>query len=346
MKKTLFLIVFGLVGLMWVMAGGVHAQKVIEWRINTPHGPGRLEWDLEKEWADALTKESGGRLKVTLYPLNALGFKDADMLRVVPGGVIEGSMYYDGYVSRDDPILGLTSPDSVVSENEAAINYVYLATDMARNRLSKKWKLRLSIVFANTSCDAGLIGKAPYNTLESLQGKKIRGWSQSIVNVLKRVGIAGQMMAQSDLYLALKTGVLDGAIHLPNAYLTASLYEVAPYYAKIYQGMFIQGLMTSEAAFNALPPDLQEMMKRVEANLDKKWRSEAYTACSKTDGVTYKLLKQKGATILPPFSEKDQKILTEAGIEVWRERAKQLGPEGIEYQKTLEALLKQATGGK
>jgi TRAP-type C4-dicarboxylate transport system substrate-binding protein len=341
MKKTLFIIVLGLFGLMWVMVSGVQvqAQGVIEWRIHTPHGPGRSEYIMETEWADTLTKESGGRLKVTVYPNNALGFKDPDMYRVVPQKVIEGFMFYDGYAVRDDPILAMTAPEMILSERQTAVNYAPYAMEILKKRLSDKWKIRLSVAFASPQCFVGIAGKAPYNTLESMKGKKIRAWGQPQMDTFKKLGIPTQTMAQADLYLALKSGVLDGALWYANSYLLTSLYEVAPYWSTLYQSTVVLGMATSEAVFNALPPDLQEMMKRVENNLNKKWQSEAAGWCAQYDEPSFALLKAKGANILAPFSKEDQALLVKTGRIVWREQAKKLGPEAVKYQQALEAAL-------
>lgn len=326
-------------GLMLVMASTVQAQKAIEWRIHTPHGEGRSEFVMQKEWADTLSKESNGRLKVTMYPFNALGFKDADMLRVCSENVIEGYLFYPGYITRDDPILGMTSPEMILYDREHFIAYFPYAYEIAKARLAKKWKIRLSAGFPSPACLVGVIGKSPFNTLASMKGKKMRGWEIQQTDTLKKLGIPGQMMAQSELYLALKSGVVDGAIYLTTPYLLTSMYEVAPYWSTLYQGSMMYGMATSEAAFKALPNDLQEMMKRVESNLQKKWLAEANTWQDKYDQPSLAELKKKGANILPEFSLEDRERLINTGTEAWRGRAEKLGTEAAEYQKKLESEL-------
>ena len=348
MKKTLLIIVLGLFVLTGVMVSSVQvqAQGVTEWRIHTPHGPGRTEYIMESEWADALTKESGGRLKVTLYPNNALGFKDPDMYRVVPQKVIEGYMFYDAYAVRDDPILAITNPEMILSERKTLINFTPYAVEIVKKRLSEKWKIRLSTAFPSPQCWVGIAGKAPYRTLESMKGKKVRAWGQPQMDTFRKLGIPTQTMNQADLYLALKSGVLDAALWYGNSVLINSLYEVAPYWSTLYQSTVILGMATSEAAFNALPPDLQEMMKRVENNVNKKWASEASDWCAQYDEPSFGKLKEKGANVLDPFSKEDQALLVKTGKMVWREAAEKLGPEAVAYQKSLEAALEKAEAAK
>ena len=114
--------------------------------MHTPHGEGRAEFVIEKEWADEIAKESGGRIKPTWYPFNALGFKDSDMLRVVPQGVIEGYMPYPGYIVRDDPVLALTSPEMIVFQREHFVNFWPAVHELYKQRLSSKWEQVLTRV--------------------------------------------------------------------------------------------------------------------------------------------------------------------------------------------------------
>jgi len=340
MKRIALL--FGCLGLLLGTTPFALAQsKPIEWRIHTPHGDGRSEWVIEKEWADGLTKESGGRLKVSLFPRGALGFKDADMLRVVPQGVIEGYLYYPGYIVRDDPILALTSPEMILYQREHFVNYWPAAHEASKQRLSSKWKIRLSVTFTSPACSVGIVGRQPFNTLESMKGKKIRAWEVPQMETLKKLGVPTQMMSQSEVYLALKTGVLDGALFGVSPFLNP-MHEVAKYWSTLYQGSMLLGMATSEAAFRALPPDLQAMMQKFEANLMKKWATEVTGWCAQYDDAEFKQVKEKGGVVLSPFPKADQDLLVKAAVEGWRERAKELGVEAVKYQKKLETALSEA----
>ncbi len=42
---------------------------------------------------------------------------------------------------------------------------------------------------------------------------------------------------------------------------------------------------------------------------------------------------------MAPFPKADQELLVKTGLDVWRDRAKELGPEAVAYQQKLEAEL-------
>jgi TRAP-type transport system periplasmic protein len=337
MKKVLFFSVVGLFVCL-VSAISTYAQTPIEWRVHTPHVQGRSEWVMEKEWADNLTNASGGRLKVNLYPSGSLGFRDADMIRICGGNVIEGFMFYPGYLTRDAAIITLTSPEMILHERKHFVAFSPFAGEMAKKELAKK-KIRLSAYFASPATKVVVIGKRPINTLASMKGGKIRGWEVQQTETFRRLGIQAQVMAQGDLYLAFKTGVLDAAVNGVTGSLSLSLYEVAQYLSILYEGSMLLGMATSEAAFNALPADLQEMVKKVENELNKKWLAEAVSWEQLDIDIIEKDLRGKGMNILPPFPIADKESLVKTGIEVWRDRAKEVGPEAVDYQQKLEAEL-------
>ena len=74
----------------------------------------------------------------------------------------------------------------------------------------------------------------------------------------------------------------------------------------------------------------------------KKWTAEANGWCAKYDDAAFAELKKKGANLLEPFSRAEQEQVVKTAIELWRERAKTLGPEAVEYQKKLEEALVKA----
>jgi TRAP-type C4-dicarboxylate transport system substrate-binding protein len=98
----------------------------------------------------------------------------------------------------------------------------------------------------------------------------------------------------------------------------------------------ILGMVTSEAAFRALPDGVQTRIQSIETDLMKKWHKEGSESCKVFDDKALAELKKKGANILAPFPLADQKRLAQAGYETWVERAKALGPEGVAIQQKLE----------
>jgi len=103
-----------------------------------------------------------------------------------------------------------------------------------------------------------MIGKRPINKIEDFKGYKIRS-SGAIADMLRDLGAATSLIPGEELYLALQTGVVDGA-HWGAAggALTMKFCEVAKYY--IQPNLAMAGtdvIIINKDAFDALPKDLQ-----------------------------------------------------------------------------------------
>ena len=68
------------------LATGVAAQTVL--RFGHANSPGEVAHDLYKEFADNVTKKSGGQLTVRVFPSEQLG-KEVDLLQQLKSGALD-----------------------------------------------------------------------------------------------------------------------------------------------------------------------------------------------------------------------------------------------------------------
>lgn len=105
----------------------------------------------------------------------------------------------------------------------------------------------------------------PWETVEDLQGVKIGGAGPN----LPWLEFAGAQPVQSTLpdgYLSLQTGVYNGWLMFPSAYLGFRFYEPAPYYTLIgFGAMGVNALTMNERSMNNLPEDVQQIIREVGA---------------------------------------------------------------------------------
>jgi len=309
--------------------------EVIEWRHHSCNVEERYMYHLEQIWSDMVYAATDGQLKVTLYPVGALGHKDADMLRVCgETGAVESFFTWPGYTTRDAPSMGILQPEMVFTTRD---DYFSLRPflDEEYATLYDDWGIRLLAGVVELSCDQGIAGREPYDTLESMEGKKIRTWSTMAAEALKKLDIAGEVMSQADLYLALKTNLFDGAQYLPEGYVGISLWEVTSYFSTLFPLAMVNYVACSEDAFQALPPDVQEAVLQASAEFND-LATRVAGNCG-PDRAYLQTMVENGVTILPDFSADDRKALSAAATEVWQEMAAETGPEAVEYQQRLAA---------
>jgi C4-dicarboxylate-binding protein DctP len=105
----------------------------------------------------------------------------------------------------------------------------------------------------------------PWETIADLQGVKIGGAGPN----LPWLEFAGAIPVQSTLpdgYMSLQTGVYNGWLMFPSAYLGFKFYEPAPYYTMIGFGPAGGNVLTiNSRTMESLPPEVQQILIEVGA---------------------------------------------------------------------------------
>lgn len=103
----------------------------------------------------------------------------------------------------------------------------------------------------------------PWETPADLQGVKIGGAGPN----LPWLEFVGAIPVQSTLpegYLSMETGVYNGWLMFPSAYLGYKFYEPAPYYTLIgFGAMPVNGLTINTRSMERLPEDVQQIVREV-----------------------------------------------------------------------------------
>lgn len=103
----------------------------------------------------------------------------------------------------------------------------------------------------------------PWDTVEDLKGVKVGGAGPN----LPWLEYAGAVPVQSTLpdgYLSLQTGVYNGWLMFPSAYLGFKFHEPAPHYTQIgFGAMGVNALTMNAKKFAKLPEDVQKIIMEV-----------------------------------------------------------------------------------
>lgn len=133
----------------------------------------------------------------------------------------------------------------------------------------------------------------PWDTVEDLQGVKVGGAGPN----LPWLEFAGAIPVQSTLpdgYLSLQTGVYNGWLMFPSAYLGFKFYEPAPHYTLIgFGAMGVNGLTMNSNSFNRLPPEVQTIISEV----GRGYEDQSGTTLNARQEAGLKGLEEVGAEI-------------------------------------------------
>ena len=135
----------------------------------------------------------------------------------------------------------------------------------------------------------------PIRTPNDLKGMKIRTIASPVmVDTINALGATATPMGFGDLYLGLKSGVVDGAENAPDAIWYSKQHEVAKYFSVTNHFRTPVVVVMNKAKFDALPAEYQEIVMS-SARETQDWAGSLY---SQVSDALMSSLRKAGMTII------------------------------------------------
>ncbi|MGQ0654834.1 MAG: TRAP transporter substrate-binding protein [Betaproteobacteria bacterium] len=274
-----------------------------------------------RRMAEVAEKDSGGRLKLEIFPSSQLG-QQREMWQNTQAGLIAGIVEPTAQMANYVKEFGVLDLPYLVQTSEQA--YKLLDGPVVEKELTSKapaagfrilhyWEITFRNAYTRT----------PVNGIADLKGKKIRVIpNPTFIALFKGFGAAPTPMAFGELYSAIQQGVVDGAENDSVTYFTSRHYEVAKNYALTSHLMLINTMFFSEKQFQRLPPDLRKALQ----NASAEGRKVTIADRQAKEAKVLDDLKKAGANITRP----DLKPFVEAGRKTWSEAEGRLGKDLIQ----------------
>ncbi|MCW5630830.1 MAG: TRAP transporter substrate-binding protein DctP [Rhodoferax sp.] len=314
------------------------AAHAAELRFNNPLPESRPETRELNRFAEEVGKNSGGAVTIKMYNGGSLGIKDADVLQVLPKGAVDMSLIWSNYVSRDAPALGLALVQGAIGNVDELKRALPVVRQIYDDEL-KDWGITAVGYMAIPMLEASIFCRdQPVKSLADLKTRKLRVWAKEQVAAFKRLGVAAQIIGQADMYVAMKTGVVDCAVY-PALYAhTVNMHEVAKYGAFLYpmpSAPYALGIATTK--WNALP---QAQRAAISKAAEDTWnRTNEYSADHQRELAAREELKKKGLTWLGDFSDADRKQFLDAMSSTWADLSADAGGKAPAYrERVLKAM--------
>lgn len=312
----------------------------VEWRIGSQVGPNDTGTLMLKDFAERVEARSDGRMAIEIVPLETVGFKYDDALRVLQQDVMEAVHIYPYYMSRDEPLLTAFMPHNVLIDRMDNLKIADVQFEIAEE-IYAGWDL---VAFARTTLGGAvatqqIVCTEPVDTLDELRGKKVRHFTKTGIEAMNSLGVATQTLPSSELYLALKTGVVDCSFYAPIYTKSQSLYEVAKYWSDIGYSTIASpiAIVARKADWEALPEDMREILTAVGREMYSE-QIEAWTA-REEEKEAEAFLKEHGMTELEPFPLEDRETIRDAILAAWKTQAENIGPRAVEIYERVTAEL-------
>ncbi|MFZ3227114.1 MAG: TRAP transporter substrate-binding protein, partial [Xanthobacteraceae bacterium] len=239
--------------------GAAQAQdKTYVMKVTTPtinDGPHLLA----KNFAAAVERDSGGRIKGEVYPASQLGSIPRQIEGVQFGAIQAAVIPPEFFVGVDERFEVMATPGLVNSIEHGQ----RVAADPA------VLKLMLSLGAGKGLHGVGmfiaqpdsLVSKTPIRHLADFQGKKIRIFASDFQSeAMKRLGATPVAMTLGDVLPALQQGAIDGAVAGITVFSAFHYQDAAKYVTEINQPQIFLMLEISQKWYDSLPPDLQKIV--------------------------------------------------------------------------------------
>ncbi len=209
------------------------------------------------KFAEALAKNSGGRLKVEIFPNGTIGF-ERDLIEGMRLGTIDAGVITNAPISGFEPRMMVLDLPFIFKSREAA--FKVMDGDIGKRLFGYLEAQNLKgLAFFDAGWRTVVSTKKALTKPEDYAGTRFRVLESPLyVATFKSLGVNPTPMNFGEVYTGLRQGTID-SLDLPiYAVHAAKFYEVAKYMALTEHMLTPVVLMMSNAKFKSLPPDLQQ----------------------------------------------------------------------------------------
>ena len=300
--------------------------------IGQPLATGLIQKNKEQPFFEHFAERTGLPIDVDYKPIDTLGLKDTEQLRVMKSGLFDLVSLRVSQNSRDEPtLLGLdlvgASPDYATGRKVAKAYFETVDTRLQKQfnvKLLGVWPFGPQILFC----------KKPITQLADVKGLKVRVYDQNLAKFIELVGGTPVPIAFADTQQSLSLGVVDCAITGPSSANSAGWPEVTTHQLPLGFQMALNGYAMTMKSWNALKPDQQVKLKAAFDKLtDEIWtyseelfQDALNCNAGKDPCTTGKKFKLVNVPVSPADGELIRSAVAKVSLPVWAETCDKTNP--------------------
>jgi len=293
--------------------------------VNTPKGKGA---DYFKKLAEERT---GGKVKVEVYPNSSL-FKDGEEMEALQLGSVQmlapsvskfGPLGAREFEIFDLPFL-FDSYDDLHKVTDGPVGKALF------KKLESKGITGLAY-WVNGFKD--MSANKPLRKPEDMKGLKMRIQSSKVLeSEMRAFGALPQVMAFSEVYQAMQTGVVDGSENPPSNFYTQKMHEVQKYLTLTDHGVIEYAVIVNKKFWDGLPADIRTTLEGVIKDATK----YADDIAKKENDDALAAIKASGKTEIITLTPAEKAAWKKVAVAVHKENESRVGKETIEtvYKET------------
>ncbi|CAN5819981.1 TRAP transporter substrate-binding protein [soil metagenome] len=307
-----------------VVSGAAFAQAPIVIKFShvvstdTPKGKAAERF---KELAEKATK---GRVKVELYPNSTL-YKDKEELEALQLGAVQMLA----------PSLAKFGPLGVKEFEVFDLPYIFPSKDVlyrvTEGPIGKELmkKLESKGIIGMGFWDNGfkvMSANKPIHLPTDLKGMKLRIQSSKVLDAqMRALGANPQVLAFSEVYQALQTGVVDGTENPPSNLYTQKMHEVQKHVTVTNHGYLGYAVIVNKKFWDGLPADIRSELDGAMKSATK----YANAIAQQENDNALEAVKKSGKTTVYVLNDKERAEWRKALLPVQKDMEGRIGKELI-----------------
>ena len=308
-----------------IASGGAFAQNPIVIKFShvvandTPKGKGAERF---KELAE---KATNGRVKVEVYPNSTL-YKDKEELEALQLGSVQMLA----------PSLAKFGPLGVKEFEVFDLPYIFPSKEVlyrvTEGPIGKGLfkKLESKGITGLAYWDNGfkdMTANKPLHKPADFRGLKMRIQSSKVLDAqFRALGANPQVMAFSEVYQALQTGVVDGTENTPSNIYTQKMHEVQSHLTVSNHGYIGYAVIVNKKFWDSLPADIRTALEGAMREATKYTNAIA----QQENDQALENIKKAGKTAIYALNDKERAEWRAALLPVQKEMAGRIGKDLID----------------
>ncbi len=245
---------------------------------SAPAPAGQIVWKMDVMWppndpetlslvqaANEILEFSEGRLKIEIYPSYSLRLNPTTACSNMRNGLTEIANLWVQMVEGEEPSLALTEATGIWDSKEQLAKAIDALIPFKKKVYGEVWKSHyITTKLMAVQVNGQFSNTRELRTLADFKGFKLRVPSARQQEIFKLLGAAPVVMPLGDVYLSLKTGVIDGVSSGSRSLVYSKWYEVLKNGTEniVCEGG-AQDIVVSQKAWDSLPNDLKEIVNTV-----------------------------------------------------------------------------------
>lgn len=329
-------------GLAMALTASVAQAEEVNVRISFNQAETSPAWqEAIKVFGDELESESGGRFKVTHYPgevLHTVG----DGFRATAQGITEVTSAWPVYSANSFNLFHATELPLALPDSDVAAARVVdeLYPKYFRDEYER---MGILLAFNAVTPQYDILTTVPVNSIEDLQGLKIRAAGGGITEIVQRLGATPVTMTISDAYTAFQQGIVDGIILSTADMVAYRMHEVGKYNYRIGVVRVAIPHAVNKQFYEGLPDDLKVVFDNAATNATYNYQM-MYTRLTERALET---MRDEGVEVTQA-SEEDLNKVNELLAPMWSSfveaNADGAGPSAEELVSDIRALTEKYRG--